>query len=144
MGVGRMPPVSRRDFDSRQKRVLNALSQIQTLRNSTVIYPHTVLCDAETCAVVDGRRSLYMDDDHLSPFGSARIAAMVRSVSNLKGAALDRFPLDPGLRRHSRWCRASAMLSSFVIPAPLVSEASKRDQKLWGAGEVSDTGGPTP
>jgi peptidoglycan/LPS O-acetylase OafA/YrhL len=88
MGFGRMPPVSRRDFDNRQERVLRALGQIQTIENVTVVYPHTALCNADTCAVADGIRSLYMDDDHLSPFGSARVVAMIHSVADPKDTAL--------------------------------------------------------
>jgi len=94
MGFGRMPPVSRRDFDKRQGRVLNALRRIQTLKGVTVVYPHTVLCNSDTCGVVDGNRSLYMDDDHLSPFGSARIVAMIYSASYLKDAMLIRRALE--------------------------------------------------
>jgi hypothetical protein len=85
-----MPPVSRRDFDNRQERVLKALSQIQTIENVTVVYPHTVLCNADTCAVADGIRSLYIDDDHLSPFGAARIVAMIHSAAGLKDMVLSK------------------------------------------------------
>ena len=80
MGFGRLPLVARDDFDHRQKHVLKALARMQALENVTVVYPHTVLCNADTCAVAEGNRSLYMDDDHLSPLGSARVVALIRSV----------------------------------------------------------------
>ena len=79
-GIGRLRPVRRADFDMRQAQVLSALAKIQASGNVSVVYPHTVLCNAETCAVADGIRSLYMDDDHLSPFGSARVSWLVRSA----------------------------------------------------------------
>jgi SGNH domain-containing protein len=79
-GIGRLPPVRRDDFDLRQEQVLSALAKISARGEALVLYPHTVLCNNETCAVADGIKSLYMDDDHLSPFGSARVSALVRSV----------------------------------------------------------------
>lgn len=86
-GFGRLPPVSRDDFDIRQKRVLSALARMQALKKVTVVYPHRVLCNADTCAVAEGNRSLYMDDDHLSPFGSARVVTLIRSVIYPSAAA---------------------------------------------------------
>jgi hypothetical protein len=56
------------------------LAKISTLRDVVVVYPHTVLCNEETCAVADGLRALYADDDHLSPFGAARVSALVKSA----------------------------------------------------------------
>lgn len=92
MGFGRMPPVARRDFESRQKRVLMALARIQAFDNVSVVYPDTVLCNADTCAVAVGSRSLYMDYQHLSPFGSARVTALVGSVTDPKDTALIESP----------------------------------------------------
>ena len=79
-GVGYLPPTRRADFDLRQKQVMLALAKIGALEGVVVVYPHTVFCDAETCAVADGLRALYTDDDHLSPFGAARVGALVRSA----------------------------------------------------------------
>jgi peptidoglycan/LPS O-acetylase OafA/YrhL len=79
-GIGRLPAVLRADFDLRQKQVMAALGKVGTLRDVVVVYPHTVLCNEATCAVADGSRALYVDDDHLSPFGAARVSALVKSA----------------------------------------------------------------
>ena len=79
-GIGRLPTVRRADFDRRQEQVLRALAKIEARGIATVVYPHRTLCDSEACLVTDGLLSLYMDDDHLSPFGSARVAALVKSA----------------------------------------------------------------
>ena len=79
-GIGEMPTVRRADFDKRQDLVLRALSKVEGRGDATIVYPHVILCDRETCAVRDDVRSLYMDDDHLSPFGSSRVSSLARSV----------------------------------------------------------------
>jgi hypothetical protein len=84
-GFGHLPPVMRADFDLRQKQVMDALSGIGALDEVIVVYPHAVLCDTETCAVTDGPRPLYADDDHLSPLGAARVSALIRSVIGHRG-----------------------------------------------------------
>jgi peptidoglycan/LPS O-acetylase OafA/YrhL len=73
-GLSELPPVWRRDFERRQRLVLAALADVAAAGGALVLYPHTVLCDAATCAVADGLRPLYSDDDHLSPFGAERVA----------------------------------------------------------------------
>jgi peptidoglycan/LPS O-acetylase OafA/YrhL len=84
-GTGRLPPLKREDFDLRQKQVMEALARIGAIEGVAVVYPHAVLCDAETCAVADGLRALYADDDHLSPFGAARVSALIGSVIGRMG-----------------------------------------------------------
>jgi hypothetical protein len=64
-----------------------ALAKVGRLEGVVVVYPHTVLCDSETCAVADGVRALYSDDDHLSPFGAARVSALIRAA--IDGAGWD-------------------------------------------------------
>ena len=73
-GLSRLPPVWRHDFERRQSLVLAALGEIEAAGQATVLYPHTALCEGKTCAVADGVRPLYSDDDHLSPFGAERVA----------------------------------------------------------------------
>jgi hypothetical protein len=72
-GIGVLPPVSRSAVDTRQRQVMEALARIEALGWVTVVYPHRALCNAAECAVAEGTRALYSDDDHLSPFGSARV-----------------------------------------------------------------------
>ena len=67
---------------------MDALAKVATLEGVVGVYPHTVFCDAETCAVADGLRALYRDTDHLSPFGAARVSALVASAIDRSGWAL--------------------------------------------------------
>jgi SGNH domain-containing protein len=80
----------------RQKQVMKGLARIGALDGVTVAYPHTALCDLETCQVADGLRALYFDDDHLSPFGAARVSALVRGV--IDGAGWEAAPPSPSQR----------------------------------------------
>ena len=73
-GLSELPPVWRHDFERRQRLVLAALADVAAAGRALVLYPHTVLCDGATCAVADGVRPLYSDDDHLSAFGAERVA----------------------------------------------------------------------
>jgi hypothetical protein len=89
-GFGHLPPVRRMDFDRRQARVLSALARLHTLQGVSVIYPHMELCDERICAVADGIRSLYSDNNHLSPFGAMRVATVAGSMLGSTGTALAR------------------------------------------------------
>jgi hypothetical protein len=82
-GIGPLPEMRRTDFDRRQKQVLSALERVRGMENVLVVYPHAVLCDRVTCAVADGVRSLYDDDDHLGPFGAARVSDQIASAISL-------------------------------------------------------------
>ncbi|HEX6000916.1 MAG TPA: acyltransferase family protein [Hyphomicrobiaceae bacterium] len=76
-GWGKLPEVRRTDFDKRQRQVLSALSKLQPRPGVLVVYPHTTFCDASSCIVTDGVRPLYEDNNHLSPFGAARVSAQI-------------------------------------------------------------------
>ena len=79
-GMGYLPPVRFIDFEHRQNEVLSALAKIDARKDVIVVYPHSALCDNKTCAVADGIRPLYRDDDHLSSLGAARISALIDSA----------------------------------------------------------------
>ncbi len=89
-----LPVSPRADFDLRQSMVLEALEKIARVPGVTVVYPHAALCDAERCAVAEGLRALYVDDDHLSLLGTRRI------VPAIADAVFSEFPTreraDPG------------------------------------------------
>ncbi len=72
-GFSHLPPVVLADFEARQRRVLDALARIEDGGAATVLYPHKVLCNDRTCAIVEGEQPLYRDDDHLSAFGAKRV-----------------------------------------------------------------------
>ena len=73
-GLSELPAVRRPDFERRQRLVLAALADVAAAGRALVLYPHAVLCDRVTCAVADGVRPLYSDDDHLSAFGAECVA----------------------------------------------------------------------
>jgi peptidoglycan/LPS O-acetylase OafA/YrhL len=79
-GTGTLPQVSRSGFDLRQKFVLEAFARMRSAAPFAIVYPHTVLCDQEVCAVADGVRPLYVDDDHLSPFGIPRVMPLIERI----------------------------------------------------------------
>jgi hypothetical protein len=72
-GLSSLPTVEVADFQRRQHRVLDGLGRLEALGVATVIYPHRMLCGAQTCAIVEGDRPLYRDDDHLSALGATRV-----------------------------------------------------------------------
>jgi peptidoglycan/LPS O-acetylase OafA/YrhL len=84
-GIGSLPPTRRSAFDLRQRQVMAALAKIGSLEGVIVVYPHTIFCDTETCAVADGLRAFYRDHDHLSPFGAARVSALISSAIDRSG-----------------------------------------------------------
>jgi hypothetical protein len=77
-GIGELPVVTRSQFDTRQEQVMAALAGIERLGHFAVLYPHRVLCGDVTCTAAEGKRPLYVDDHHLSPFGAAKVAQMVQ------------------------------------------------------------------
>jgi peptidoglycan/LPS O-acetylase OafA/YrhL len=79
-GVSTMPRAPRSTYDLRQKYVMAAFAKLPKGPSLAIVYPHSVLCGAETCDVIDGHRSLYVDDDHLSPFGVARVLPLFEPV----------------------------------------------------------------
>ena len=76
-GIGALPSVPRSQFDIRQAQVLSALADIEVSGQFTVVYPHKVLCSDTVCSVAEGVLPLYVDDDHLSPFGATKVAKQV-------------------------------------------------------------------
>src|SRR5262249_28975070 len=87
-GIGQLPPTRRSDFDLQHREVMAALAAVAALDGVAVVYPHTVLCDQETCAVADGLRALYTDSSHPSPFAAARVSALVAQAVERSGWTL--------------------------------------------------------
>ncbi len=77
-GIGKLPIVGRDDFDRRQAKVMQALMQVETKTEASVIYPHKQLCDENECLVSRNGLALYTDDDHLSVEGARPIVNVLR------------------------------------------------------------------
>lgn len=67
---------TRAQFALRQRYVLPMLARAQATAGVTVLYPHTLLCDAQHCAIEADGRALYSDNNHISTFGAKHIAAL--------------------------------------------------------------------
>jgi hypothetical protein len=48
---------------------LGLLAKAEELESVKVVYPHRVLCPLGVCALTEGGRPLYRDDNHLSRLG---------------------------------------------------------------------------
>ncbi len=79
-GVAKDIAPTRAQFLSRQRFVLPTIAAAQKRYNVTVIYPHSMLCDALRCPVDKENRPLYFDNNHLSTFGAKRLLPLFRSA----------------------------------------------------------------
>lgn len=67
-------------FLAQTAEVLSALRRVEALPNVRVVYPHLLLCDAEQCRTFAEGKPLYMDFNHLSRFGAARVAPLIEAA----------------------------------------------------------------
>jgi peptidoglycan/LPS O-acetylase OafA/YrhL len=58
------------NFLQRQARAFGAMSTFAAQNSIPIIYPHQLLCDSSSCAVVRDQHALYVDDSHLSVHGA--------------------------------------------------------------------------
>lgn len=56
----------------RTRSVFNAYDLLGS-KNIVRVYPHQHLCSPQSCAISDGRRPFYFDDNHLSLYGAKRL-----------------------------------------------------------------------
>jgi hypothetical protein len=50
----------------------------------SLVYPEAVLCDTEVCKVIIDNEIMFSDDNHLSVYGSKKVAIpIVESVSQM-------------------------------------------------------------
>lgn len=79
------------EFEARQSFVMSEISQLQAAGRIRVLSPHEVLCRTSTCAIIEGGRSLYSDDNHLTFTGATKISPIFseifRSRSTNEGTA---------------------------------------------------------
>lgn len=57
-------------FLDRQRRAFQMLSDAAQEYSAQIVYPHQLLCNRSTCAIVKDQRPLYSDDNHLSAHGA--------------------------------------------------------------------------
>ena len=67
-------------FDLRQHTVNDALKQLSGQPGVRVFYPGQVLCDDVSCRALDGATPLYIDDDHLSAAGAAKLRPLFEAA----------------------------------------------------------------
>ena len=65
-----------REYLDRNREVFSAFEAIARKYPITIIAPSSILCDDQRCRVFAEGRLLYMDDDHLSAFGSHFISGI--------------------------------------------------------------------
>lgn len=65
---------SLREYQDRNNAVEAVLTELEQLKNVSVVHPHMALCDKVTCKVTHDNYALYRDDDHLSTYGSLYVA----------------------------------------------------------------------
>ncbi|HWU81128.1 MAG TPA: SGNH hydrolase domain-containing protein, partial [Caulobacter sp.] len=66
--------IDRVEYARRRAPVLKFLAEVERRGIVPVVGFDQVLCDARRCRVEDGGRSLYLDNDHFSQFGSRIVA----------------------------------------------------------------------
>jgi len=82
----KMPVLHRRDFDARQRIILQTFERMEREPNVAVFYPHRILCSDASCLSQVDNIPLYVDDDHLGPQGVARLTpSIVESFRKLRG-----------------------------------------------------------
>jgi len=61
---------TRQEYLNRNHLVMSTINKIASENNIQLIDPSDALCDKRACYVVINKQPLYLDDDHLSPFGA--------------------------------------------------------------------------
>jgi hypothetical protein len=88
---GSAPPLlPRATFLARQTAVIPPLERLESVPGVTVAWPHRSLCE-ERCRVEDAERALYIDDNHLSLYGTSLLrGALQRSFADFAPASAGR------------------------------------------------------
>ena len=74
--------VSKEDYLDRSSVILQLQEQSKKNCNVKLIDPATILCDKDWCYSSDKDDVLYKDDDHLNPWGAAKIAPLFEELFN--------------------------------------------------------------
>jgi hypothetical protein len=78
--VNRIIAPTRVEYDERNKVVLRTLDALHGVQGVDVVDIAERLCDASNCRVIDAGQSLYVDDDHLSEYGSKYVSTLFSAV----------------------------------------------------------------
>ena len=74
--------VSKKDYIDRNNKILKLQEKSEKNCNVKLIDPATILCDKDWCYSSDKYDVLYKDDDHLNPWGAAKIAPLFEELFN--------------------------------------------------------------
>ena len=74
------------EFDARQRFVMPEFRRLRAAGLLRVLSPDEVLCRTPTCAIVEGGRSLYSDDNHLSFTGATKISPIFSEIFRSRSA----------------------------------------------------------
>jgi hypothetical protein len=77
----------RRYFESQVElsySIMQEAASIYSTQQVRLVHPEMVLCDSEVCKVIMDNEIMFSDDNHLSVYGSAKVAIpIVESVSQM-------------------------------------------------------------
>ena len=74
--------VSKKDYLDRNNKILQLQEKSEKNCKVKLIDPTTILCDQDWCYSSDKDNILYKDDDHLNPWGAAKIAPLFEELFN--------------------------------------------------------------
>ncbi|MBA2124751.1 hypothetical protein DLM45_00730 [Hyphomicrobium methylovorum] len=79
----------RAEFNARNGEVLQILKDEENRTGVRVLYPHQALCNEIACAASGDGYALYVDDNHLSPRGVARLGGLIERIFEEHSAVLE-------------------------------------------------------
>lgn len=77
------------EFEARQRFVMSKVSQLRAAGRIRVLSLHEVLCRTPTCAIIEGGRSLFSDDNHLTFTGTTKISPIFAEIYRSRSANED-------------------------------------------------------
>lgn len=72
--------ISRAAFDRRNDEILKVIAVAGKLDRVGLIYPHLAICNDQRCLASEGGHALYVDDNHLSPLGAAKLRGLFSTI----------------------------------------------------------------
>lgn len=72
--------IPRSAFNERNDEILKVLAQVAAQDRVRLIYPHLIFCDDQKCDASEDGRALYVDNNHLSPRGAAKLNSVLSTI----------------------------------------------------------------